>query len=488
MKWKTLVAILLIPCILGIGAAAYELMPAPGQDATETGGHVPTVPPIPEKPPVMPGNGTPGAPPAIPANGTPGAPPAIPVNSTPEAPPGIPANGTPGTPPPPPSNPNASQPSPTNLGELINASNQFALEMFSNLSNDKDNLFFSPYSIFTALGMTYEGARGKTADEIRSVFHFPADNQTRWSLFKALIDKLNSNSTGCNLSTANALWVQEGFQLLQTYIDALETYYRSSAFDVDFARALEESRLKINYWVENQTNGKIKDLFPAGSLDPATCLVLTNAIYFKGDWLKEFNQSLTQQRAFHPDPTRTVQVPMMVRNDKESSFNYADLDGLQALEMKYAGEKLSMLVLLPDGDGTSSIESALTPQKLNEWRGKLKEQRVDVHFPKFTLNTRYYLNNNLSKMGMPTAFSPAADFSGIDGRTDLCIALVAHQAYVSVDEKGTEAAAATGVSFTKGPIEPLHPTFNADHPFIFIIQDRETGNILFMGKLLDPTR
>jgi serpin B len=377
---------------------------------------------------------------------------------------------------------------PTNIGELVNASNHFAMEMFSNLSNENDNLFFSPYSIFTALGMVYEGARNGTADEIRSVFHFPADNQTRLDLFKGLIEHLNGGGTGCNLSTANAMWVDKAFEVLKSYRDALQNYYKSEAATVDFVHALEESRLRINYWVENQTNGKIKDLFPKGSLDAGTCLVLTNAIYFKGDWQMQFNSSLTTKRDFHPDSSHTVQVPMMVRTDDESEFNYTETSGMQILEMSYSGEKMSMLVLLPKSASTSEIEKMLSPQKLSEWKSKLEKQRVDVYFPKFTLNTKYFLEENLSDMGMPSAFTSAADFSGIDGLKDLLISHVIHQAYVSVDEKGTEAAAATGVSFEKGAIEPTHPTFNADHPFIFIIQEKETGNILFMGKLVDPTR
>ena len=377
---------------------------------------------------------------------------------------------------------------PTNIGELVNVSNLFAMDMFSNLSNENDNLFFSPYSIFTALGMVYEGARNGTADEIRSVFHFPSDNQTRLELFKGLIEHLNGGGTGCNLSTANAMWVDKAFEVLKSYKDALQDYYKSEAATVDFVHALEESRLRINYWVENQTNGKIKDLFPKGSLDAGTCLVLTNAIYFKGDWLKQFNSSLTTKLDFHPDSSRTVQVPMMVRNDDESEFNYTETSGMQILEMSYSGGKMSMLVLLPKSASTSEIEKALSPQKLQEWKSKLEKKRVDVYFPKFTLNTKYFIEENLSDMGMPSAFTSAADFSGIDGFKDLLISHVIHQAYVSVDEKGTEAAAATGVSFEKGAIEPSHPTFDADHPFIFIIQEKETGNILFMGKLVDPTK
>ena len=377
---------------------------------------------------------------------------------------------------------------PANIGELVDASNYFAMNMFSNLSNGGENMFFSPYSIFTALGMVYEGARNGTADEIRSVFHFPSDNQTRLDLFKGLIGHINGGGTGCNLSTANALWVDKAFEVLKSYRDALTDYYKAEAATVDFVNALEESRLRINHWVEDQTNGKIKDLFPRGSLDAGTCLVLTNAIYFKGDWQKQFNTSNTVKRDFHPSPTQTVQAQMMVRNDDLSEFNYTENQDMQMLEMDYSGGKMSMLVVLPKGDGTSDIEKMLGPQKLTEWKSKLEKKRVDVYFPKFTLNTKYFLEQNLSDMGMPSAFTGAADFSGIDGRKDLLISHVIHQAYVSVDEKGTEAAAATGISFEKGAIEPTHPTFNADHPFIFIIQEKETGNILFMGKLVDPTK
>jgi serpin B len=378
---------------------------------------------------------------------------------------------------------------PANIEDLINASNQFAFEMYSNISNGGDNLFFSPYSIFTALGMVYEGARDGTADEIRSVFHFPSDDQTRLELFKALIGLLNGGGTGCNLSTANAMWMQEGFNILREYIDTLQTYYKAGAFNVDFERATETARVKINSWVENQTNGKIKDLFPPGSLTGYTRLVLTNAIYFKGDWLKEFNACLTKKMDFHPDPTTSVDVQMMLCKDDETKFNYTKTDGIQILEMPYSREKLSMLVLLPGAGEMESLESMLTSRKLSEWRGKLSQQSVTIYFPKFTLNTKYFLNGDLSKMGMPSAFlDETADFSGIDGKKDLCISNIIHQAFVSVDEKGTEAAAATGVSFEISAFQPSHPTFCADHPFIFIIQERETGNILFMGKLSDPTK
>ncbi len=378
---------------------------------------------------------------------------------------------------------------PKDLSELVNASNLFALEMYAELANPSDNLFFSPYSIFTALGMTYEGARTKTADEIRAVFHFPADDQTRWSLFKSLIERLNANDSGCDLSTANALWIQQDFNILNAYVSTLQNNYQAKATNVDYATAAESARLRINGWVENQTGGKIKDLIPPGLLTSNTVLVLTNAIYFKGSWLTEFNRSLTKEMDFHPDASTTVRASMMVRADDESRFNYTEADGVQILKMPYSGDKLSMLVLLPKSGTVSSLEKKLTPDKLAQWRGKLDEQRVNVYFPRFKLETKYFLSENLTHMGMPSAFTPAADFSGIDGMRDLFISAVIHQAYVSVDEKGTEAAAATAVIFLRSSvIEPAVPAFKADHPFIFLIQDDETGNILFMGKVADPTK
>jgi len=378
---------------------------------------------------------------------------------------------------------------PRDLSELVNASNRFALEMYAELANPSENLFFSPYSIFTALGMTYEGARNRTADEIRAVFHFPADDQTRWSLFKALIGKLNANDSGCDLSTGNALWVQRDFEILSSYVNTLQDSYRAEAVNVDYIKAAEAARLRINGWVENQTRGKIKDLIPPGFLNPSTVLVLTNAIYFKGDWLLAFNQSLTKEMDFHPDAAGTVKAQMMVRKDEESVYNYTEADGVQILKMPYTGDRLSMLVLLPKGGTVSALEKKLTADKLSGWRGTLKEQRVDVYFPKFKLETKYFLKDNLSHMGMPSAFSSAADFTNITADGGIFISEVIHQAFVSVDEKGTEAAAATAVIIGKGgPVEPAIPVFNADHPFIFLIQDDETQNILFMGKVADPTK
>ena len=450
------VAVILCASVILVSGVAYTVIQPP---ARETGYSTPVVPqPHPTEPS---GSNTSGSPPATP-----------PVSNSTD-----------------PVGPETNITDPTNLQDLVNASNLFALELYRELTNPDANLFFSPYSIFTALGMTYEGARNRTADEIRAVFHFPADNQTRWSLFKSLIEKLNANESGCNLSTANAMWIQQDFNILNGYVNTVRTYYKAEAVNVDYIKATEAARLRINGWVENQTNGKIKDLIPQGVLTSDTRLVLTNAIYFKGDWRLAFNESLTNEMDFHPDAATSVKAQMMIRKDDESIYNYTAVDGLQILRMPYTGDKLSMLVLLPKAGAMETLEKALTPENLSAWKGKLKEQEVHVYLPKFKLETKYFLGDNLSAMGMPTAFSMAADFSKIDGGQDLYISAVIHQAYVSVDEKGTEAAAATAVIIPpkSGPVEPVIPAFKADHPFIFLIQDDETGNILFMGKVVNPT-
>jgi len=377
---------------------------------------------------------------------------------------------------------------------VVNASNQFALDFYFNIKDDeKGNIFYSPYSISTALAMTYEGARGKTADEIQSVFHFPKDDATRRSSVAAIYNGLNKKDAKYRLHTANALWVQKGYQLLNGYTDTIEKYYLGKATNVDFAGATEHARQTINNWVEDKTDNKIKDLFPQGSLNSLTRLVLTNAIYFKGIWVKEFAKSETGEEDFRVSKDQTVKVPMMRRADNEAKFNYAETEELQILEMLYEGGDLSMLVLLPRSDDLRPLEDSLTLKKLNEWENELKEQRLDVYMPRFTFERKYFLNENLKEMGMPLAFtppvmSPGADFSGISGDRDLFIQLVVHQAFVDVNEEGTEAAGATGVSVGIVSIGPRIPIFRADHPFIFIIQEKDTGNILFLGRVINPAK
>jgi len=379
---------------------------------------------------------------------------------------------------------------PAGINAAMSANNQFALDLYFELKESEGNIFFSPYSISTALAMAYEGARGKTADEMQSVFRFPTNGNLRKSAFAAIHNQLNKPDAKYKLSIANALWAQNDYKFLDEYLTTLQQYYAGKAANVDFKNSTEEVRKTINKWVEDKTNNKIKDLFPQGSLDNMTRLVLTNAIYFKGTWVKQFEKSQTRDEDFRVSSVNTIKVPMMRRTDKNAKFNYMETDNLQILEMPYEGEKLSMIVLLPKNDNLSSLENSLFLDKINDWKNKLWEQRVDVFMPKFTFDTKYFMNETLARMGMPTAFTrDSANFSGMDGTQNLFIQKVIHQAFVDVNEEGTEAAAATGVSMGITSVGPTQiPVFRADHPFIFVIQDRENGNILFLGRVANPSK
>jgi len=366
------------------------------------------------------------------------------------------------------------------VASVVNANNQFTFELYSEIK-DEGNVFFSPYSISTALAMTYEGARGQTAQEMQEVLHFPEDANIRRPAFAKIYNLINKPRTKYKLHTANALWAQKNYQFLNEYFGIIQQYYIGKVTNLDFVLETEKSRKTINDWVEEKTNNKIKDLIPQGALNQMTRLVLTNAIYFKGNWVQQFDKKDTIEEDFRISPGNTVKVPMMRLTGEE--FNYTETDELQVLEMTYAGEELSMLVLLPKQD-LESIE--LDAGKLAELRSRLREQQVDVYMPRFTFETKYFLTNILKEMGMPTAFSMDADLSGMDGTKNLFITDVIHQAFVDVNEEGTEAAAATGVIVGLSAVTPN--IFRADHPFIFIIQERQTGYILFFGKVVDPSK
>ncbi len=374
------------------------------------------------------------------------------------------------------------------IQEVVNANNQFAFDLYSELNKDGiSNIFYSPYSISTALAMTYEGAKSQTAEEIKSVFHFPESNILRPN-FAAIYNGINEGNEAYELKTGNALWVQHDYPFLEDYTDRVEKYYGGKVANLDFVKETEKSRQTINSFIEEQTNNKIKDLISPGVLDELTRLVLTNAIYFKGTWEWEFDKSDTCEQDFKITPNNVVKTPMMFMKPEETSFNYADMEDLQILELPYKGEKISMLILLPT-ENLESIESDLIAEKLNEYKNQMQETKLDsIYLPKFEFDSKYRLNENLKTLGMPTAFGTDADFSGMDGTNWLYISAVIHQAYVKVDEKGTEATAATAVVMEFESIEAPLNIFRADHPFIFIIQEKETGNILFMGKIINPTK
>ena len=377
--------------------------------------------------------------------------------------------------------------SPDEANLIASATNQFAFELYLNLKDSEGNIFFSPFSLSTAMAMTYEGARGQTAQEIKQVFHYPESLEVMREEFAEIINLINKKDKKYELRTANALWAQKAYPLLTEYVSPVEKYYGGKVSDLDFARETENSRLIINHWVEEQTNNRIKDLIPPGVLNQLTRLVLTNAIYFKGNWENQFPPGNTREEEFMVTPEKKVKVPMM--SIREKRFNYLENDELQLVELPYAGQEISMLVLLPKKD-LKSLEPGLTAEKLNEYKKQLRSEKIDIYLPKFKFESIYMRGGKkgiLGRRGRPTAFSPAeADFSGINGRRDFYLSEVVHQAFVEVNEEGTEAAAATGlVVGVTMVVKKL--VFRADHPFIFIIQDRATGNILFMGRVVDPS-
>ena len=378
------------------------------------------------------------------------------------------------------------------MQEVFDANNQFAFDLYEELKSGEGNIFYSPYSISAALGMTYEGANGKTAEEMKEVFHFPDNLKEN---FAATYNDINSGSDDYELKTGNALWVQKDYPFLESYMSLVERYYGGKAANVDFVNEPEKTRQTINSFIEQQTNDRIKDLIPPGVLNAMTRLVITNAIYFKGTWEWEFDKSDTYDGDFRVDQDTAVRVPMMFMEPEKARFNYADLGELQILELPYKGGELSMLILLPKqgksfetGEDYYYTPGDIELSKLEEYKDQMEETSLDaIHLPKFEFETKYFMRDALSAMGMPAAFSMAADFSGMDGTQDLFVSEVIHQAFVKVDEKGTEAAAATAVVMDLKAAMPTK-VFKADHPFIFMIQQKDTGNILFMGRVVDPSK
>lgn len=367
--------------------------------------------------------------------------------------------------------------------DMVNSSNEFTFDMYKHLVDGDENVFFSPYSISTALGMAFEGARGQTALEMARVLNFSLDNQIRWDIMLEFQNYFNSNSSNYNLSTANAFWLAENGELKEEYRTALITYYLAYGEELDFAGDPVGSAEKINTWVENNTNGKIKDIISERSINALTYLVLTNAIYFKSDWKYQFDTSATSDMTFVTSDDEYLQTEMMHLHDENITFNYSANQDVKMLQLPYKGNELSMYILLPIMNNITELESSLSTGLISELKNNLTSQEVDIYLPKFKFEQKYELTNYLSDMGMPTAFTEAADFSGIND-SGLYINSVIHQSFIEVNEAGTEAAAATVVIMSFG----FNPTsFNANHPFIFFIEHEETGQILFMGKVENPS-
>lgn len=372
---------------------------------------------------------------------------------------------------------------------VVAGNTAFALGLYAKLKEAGGNLSFSPHSLSTALAMTYAGARGESQKQIAEALRFPSDPARLHPAFGRLDALLREaqKEGGVEIRTANALWAQKDFAFLPAFCDLAKVQYGAMVSQVDFRTAAEKVRAKINRWVEQQTKGKIVDLIPPGALDAESRLVLTNAIYFNGAWAHPFDKGSTKDDAFWPAPERSVKVPMM---SLEKNFGYLQIDGAQILELPYKGYGFSMVVILPEKlDGLGRIEEALTPEKLTAWMGRLEGQKVRVSLPRFKITSQFGLKEALASMGMRDAFSTQADFSGMTGAKDLRVTAVVHKAFVEVNERGTEAAAATGITMGPMAAPPSRPVvFRADHPFLFLIRHTESGALLFVGRVADPSR
>ncbi|UCE59787.1 MAG: serpin family protein [Phycisphaerales bacterium] len=367
---------------------------------------------------------------------------------------------------------------------VVAGNTEFALDLYARLGSEDGNLFLSPYSISTALAMTYAGARGNTATQMAQVLHYPLDQQRLHPVLAELESSIKAAGDGshCTLHLANALWGQQRYGFLDEFLALNQTHYGAGFREVDFVRDPEQARQTINKWVAQQTQQIIKELLQKGNLDPQDVLVLTNAIYFKGDWASRFDRKLTREAPFRISNSDQIVVPMM---SQSGQFPFASHDHLDVLELPYEGDRLSMVILLPKQvGGLAAVEDSLSVENVRRWLGSLRQQDVRVSLPRLKLDFRVELSKTLEAMGMADAFSGRrADFSGMTGRRDLFIAMVIHQAYVDVNEEGTEAAAATAVKMKRSS---LGVTFVADHPFLFLIRDKHTGSILFMGRLVNP--
>lgn len=378
------------------------------------------------------------------------------------------------------------------LNTLVKGNSAFALNLYQLLAQNDGNLFYSPYSISEALAMTWGGARGETETQMAAAMQFllaqdklhPAFNGLDIELAKRGENAQGTDGKGFRLNVVNALWGQKNFSFNDDYLDLLAQNYGAGMRIVDYINATEEARQTINTWVAEQTEQKIKDLIPQGSLDTLTRLVLTNAIYFNAAWASQFEEAMTQDGPFYLLNGESVTVPLMHQQD---TFKYAEGDGYQGVALPYDGNQLSMVILLPAEGQFETFEASLDSTRLATILDSLKTAEVNLALPKFQFDSEFSLKQALTNLGMANAFSESeADFSGMDGQKDLYITDVIHKAYVSVDENGTEAAAASGVimGVTSMPLEVQE--MQIDRPFIFLIRDNPTGSILFMGRVLNP--
>jgi serpin B len=380
----------------------------------------------------------------------------------------------------------ATHPGETGGSMVVEGNTAFALDLYQQLRTQPGNLFFSPYSISTALAMTYAGARGNTEAQMAQALHFELGQEELHPAFAVLQGRLNAiqASGDVQLSIANALWPHVDYPLLPAFLSLVEAHYGVALSALDY-RDPEAARQRINAWAETQTRGKIRDLIPSGLLNPMTRLVLTNAIYFKSHWARQFDPARTEDAPFIVRPGQRVMIPMMAQ---KLECGYRQSADLQVVELPYVGRDLSMLILLPkQADGLASLEEQLTSHNLQMWSQQLYRSEVQLFLPRFKIEAAFRLEGALLALGMADAFSMGlADFAGMDGTDLLFIGAVLHKAFVEVNEEGTEAAAATAVLMMKMSMPMPPPVFRADHPFLFLIRENKSGSILFLGRVVDP--
>jgi len=368
---------------------------------------------------------------------------------------------------------------------LVTNNTSFAIELYRQLQAAEGNLFFSPYSISSALAMTYAGAKEATRAQMGQALRFSEDDKLLHNGFKQLREALEESGKegGNRLMVANSIWPQVNYRLRRAFLNQVKKYYGVKITRVDYGDA-ETTRQKINTWVEEKTEQKISELISPGVLDSLTRLVLVNAIYFKGTWAHQFAAGQTHEGSFHPTGGEAIQVQMMYQ---KNSFRYTEDENVQVLELPYTGSDLSMLVVLPKAkDGLGQLEASLTTENLQIWENSLAETEVNVTLPRFELAFPFRLDDALQSMGMTDAFTGAADFSGMEQTRELYLGAVLHKAFIAVNEEGTEAAAATAVIMQTKSISFMSVDFVADHPFVFLIRDTRTGTLLFLGRMVGP--
>lgn len=365
--------------------------------------------------------------------------------------------------------------------EAASAVNRFAFDIYSHAAKNKGSVFLSPYSISSALSMTYAGARGGTAAEMERVLHISPDIHKHMA---ALTSEMNSvPREQAIVSAANAVWPAKQERLLPEFVQTVREGYRAGIAPLNYKSDPPGAAKTINAWVSRHTEGKINDIISPNALTKQTSLVLTNAVYFKSEWQSKFEPDASLPAPFHVSDSKSVKVMMMHRTGRD--VKYIRTENAAIAELPYRDARFSMLVMLPDEKtNISDFEKELTAEKLSKWRAAMKPEYVSLYLPRFRTEASYELSDMLKEMGMPSAFNGEADFSGINGKMDMFIGGVLHKTFIEVGEEGTEAAAATAVILNKmsapSPETPIE--FRADRPFVYIIRDNASGAILFIGR------